>query len=187
MSPSSCALLSIPYDRRIPVADISINSLQFPFICNSIDPLIKQPLWTDSPIIPYNKFMEKLREVLREVLARHQDIKLCIVFGSTAKGKLSADSDLDIAVAGEQPLSADQFLKLIEEFSAATNHKIDLVDLMTAAGEIFRQALSKGIVVQNLDKNLYARVISRMLFNQADMMPYYNRTLQERRKRFLNG
>lgn len=126
-------------------------------------------------------------EKLREVLIRHQDIKLCILFGSIAKDKSSSDSDLDIAVAAEQPLSADEFLELSEALSAATNHKIDLLDLMTASGEILRQALSTGSVVQNLDKNLYARVILRMLFNQTDMMPYYNRTLRERRKRFLNG
>jgi len=100
--------------------------------------------------------MEKLQEALKEVLARHQDIKLCIVFGSTAAAKSSRNSDLDIAVAAQQPLSADKFLKLIEAFSSATNRKIDLVDLMTAAGEIFKQALSTGRVVQNLDKNLYA-------------------------------
>ena len=126
-------------------------------------------------------------EKLREVLIRHQEIKLCILFGSIARDKSSSDSDLDIAVAAEQPLSADEYLELSEAFSAATNRKIDLLDLMTASGEILRQALSTGSVVQNLDKNLYARVILRMLFNQTDMMPYYNRTLRERRKRFLNG
>jgi predicted nucleotidyltransferase len=126
-------------------------------------------------------------EKLREVLIRHQDIKLCIVFGSVAKDEYSPDSDLDVAVAAEQPLSADEFLELIEDFSAATNQKIDLLNLMAASGEILRQALSTGSVVQNLDKSLYARLISRMLFNQTDMMPYYDRTLRDRRKRFLNG
>jgi predicted nucleotidyltransferase len=181
MPPLSCALLSIPYDRGIPVTDtrgrLSIRCFA----------MIKQPIWTASPEIPYNKSMEKLREMLKEVLARHQDIKLCIVFGSIATAKSSLNSDLDIAVAGEQPLSPDKFLELIDAFSAAANHQIDLVDLMTASGEIFKQALSTGVIVQNLDKNLYARLISRMLFNQTDMMPYYRRTLQERRRRFLNG
>jgi predicted nucleotidyltransferase len=130
--------------------------------------------------------MDKLRELIRNVLNHHPDVKLCIIFGSIAAGKESADSDLDIAVAAEQPLSADSCLELIEEFSAATNREIDLVDLTTATGPISRQALSTGVVVQNVNKSLYARLISRMLFNQADMMPYYDRILRERRKRFLN-
>jgi uncharacterized protein len=131
--------------------------------------------------------MEKIRELLQKVLQQHEDIQLCIVFGSTAVGRASADSDLDIAVAGEQPLTDDRFLELAAEFSAATNREIDLVDLMVVTGPILKQALSKGMIIQNRRKILYAGLISRMLFNQADMMPYYNRILRERRKRFLNG
>ena len=60
--------------------------------------------------------MEKLHQSLRNTLNRFNDIKVCILFGSTAAGKASPQSDLDIAVAGEQPLSEDMFLKLIEAF-----------------------------------------------------------------------
>lgn len=130
--------------------------------------------------------MDKLQELIRKVLHRHPEVKLCIVFGSTAAGKASPDSDLDIGIAAEQPLSAERYLELVEEFSAETNHEIDLVDLMTATGVIAKQAMSRGVVVQNIDKSLYAKLISRMLFNQADMMPYYDRILRERRGRFIN-
>ena len=143
--------------------------------------------WTGPQKIPYNEPMEKIRELLLKVLQQHQEIQLCIVFGSTAADRASADSDLDIAVAGEQPLTDDKFLELAAQFSAAANREIDLVDLMAAVGPILKQALTTGMIVQNRRKSLYAQLISRMLFNQADMMPYYNRILRERRKRFLNG
>jgi predicted nucleotidyltransferase len=131
--------------------------------------------------------MESFRELLQSVLNQNQDIELCIVFGSIAAGREVPDSDLDIAVAGKQPLTGARCLELIETFSTATGRAIDLVDLMAATGLILKQALSTGVVVQNRDKNLYAYLISRMHFNQADMMPYYERTLRERRRRFLNG
>jgi uncharacterized protein len=131
--------------------------------------------------------METFKEPIRKVLQRHQDIKLCIVFGSFAAGKVSSKSDLDIAVAAERPLDGDKFFELAAEFSAATNREIDLLDLMTATGLILKQALSTGKIVQNHNKSLYAKLISQMLFNEADMMPYYHRILRERRKRFLNG
>ena len=131
--------------------------------------------------------MEILLEPIRSVLSQHPNIKLCILFGSAASGRESASSDLDIAVAGSQPLSGDEYLELMEAFSSATHREIDLLDLATATGVILKQALSKGVVLQNLDKKLYARHISRMLFNQADMMPYHDRILRERRERFLNG
>jgi predicted nucleotidyltransferase len=130
--------------------------------------------------------MDKLQELIQKVLRSHPEVKLCVVFGSIAAGKASADSDLDIGVAAAQPLSADEYLELIEEFSSETNREIDLVDLTTASGPILKQALSTGIVMQNSDKSLYASLISRMLFNQADMMPYYDRILRERRSRFIN-
>jgi len=130
--------------------------------------------------------MERYQESIRKVLNKFHDIKLCIVFGSIVAGKSSPESDLDIAVAGEKPLTGEKFLELVEAFAEATKREIDLIDLTAATGPILKQALSTGMVVQNHDKNLYARLISRMLFNEADMMPYYHRTLRERRKRFLN-
>jgi uncharacterized protein len=130
--------------------------------------------------------MEKLLEPIRSVLLQHPNIQLCILFGSAAVGRTTAGSDLDIAVAGYKPLSGDEYLELMAAFSSATHREIDLLDLTSANGEILKQALSTGVVIQNLDKELYARHISRMLFNQADMMPYHDRILRERRERFLN-
>ena len=92
-----------------------------------------------------------------------------------------------MVVAAEKPLPPNKLLELSEDFSSETRREADLVDLMASTGEILKQALSTGVVVQNRDKTLYARLISRMLFNQSDMMPLYHRILQERRKRFLNG
>ena len=130
--------------------------------------------------------MKNLQVLIRRALAQYPDIKLCIVFGSVAAGNSSDHSDLDIAIAADQPISTDKYLELIEQFSSATSRDIDLIDLMTATGPILRQALSGGQIVQNHDKSLYARLISRMLFNQADMMPYHERILRERRERFIN-
>jgi len=144
-------------------------------------------LWTGGVSISYNEPMEQIKKVLRGVLSHFPDVRLCIVFGSAASGKASPASDLDVAVAATEPLSAGRRLELIEALSAAAAREIDLIDLMAATGTILKQALSKGAVVLNRDKGLYAGLISRMLFNQADMMPYYDRILRERRKRFLNG
>ena len=131
--------------------------------------------------------MQIALETLRQVLSRYPHIRLCMVFGSAATGRSASGSDIDIAVAAAQPLAADARLELIEAFSSALHSEVDLVDLMADRGHILRQALSKGRIVRNDDKSLYARLISRMLFNQADMMPYHDRILRERRMRFLHG
>ena len=131
--------------------------------------------------------MEKIQEALRNTLNHFKDVKLCMLFGSVAAGKASPNSDLDIAVAAEQPLSEHTFLELLEALSDTTKREIDLIDLMAVSGPVLKKALTTGRIILNLDKNLYAKLISRMLFNEADMMPYYHRTLLERRRRFLNG
>jgi len=131
--------------------------------------------------------MEKLKESILKVLQCFGDVKLCIVFGSVASGKASNKSDLDIAIAEEQPMQEGRFLELAGAFAEAMNRDVDIIDLNTSTGPILKHALSKGTVILNRDKNLYATLISRMLFNESDMMPYYHRTLEERRKRFLNG
>jgi uncharacterized protein len=130
--------------------------------------------------------MENFQDPILSVLSRYPDIKLCMLFGSFAAGRMTAQSDLDIAVAGYQPLSAEMYLELMADLSSATGREIDLVDLTAATGHILKEALSTGIVLQNLDKEFYAQLILRMLFNQADMMPYHDRILRERRERFLN-
>jgi len=75
----------------------------------------------------------------------------------------------------------------MEAVSAATSRAVDLIDLTTQSGPILKQAPSKGTILRNADKLLYARLITRMLFEEADMMPYYRRILAERRERYLNG
>jgi len=131
--------------------------------------------------------MEDLHEILRTALSEFPFVRLCLVFGSTASGKSTAESDLDVAVAAAEPLPAETRLEVLEALSSATHREVDLIDLAAETGPILKQALSKGIVVQNNDKLLYARLISRMLFAEADMMPYYHRILRERRERFING
>jgi predicted nucleotidyltransferase len=131
--------------------------------------------------------METIKESVLKVLDRFSEIKLCIIFGSVPAGKALPDSDLDIAVAGERPLSEETYLEMVAALVDAVNREIDLLDLNAATGTILKKALSSGMVVLNNDKTLYAGLISKMLFNEADMMPYFHRTLEERRKRFLNG
>jgi predicted nucleotidyltransferase len=131
--------------------------------------------------------MEDLKAHLRSVTAQFPFIRLCMLFGSFASGSAKPGSDLDIAVAAESPLSPDVRLDLQEAFTTVTHREVDLIDLSVETGPILKQALSRGVIIQNDDKNLYARLISRMLFAEADMMPYYYRILRERRERFIRG
>ncbi len=123
----------------------------------------------------------------RELLAQMPDIQLAFVFGSCASGKATATSDVDLAIAADHILSADERAEIAACVARGTQRDVDVVDLRAISGVILHQALSRGVPLLVRDKSLYAALMKRMLYNQADEMPYYRRILAARRARFLHG
>lgn len=127
------------------------------------------------------------QEVIRSVLERHPEIRIALLFGSLAAGKGRRDSDLDLAVAAAQPLSADQKTALIAELAQATGRPVDLVDLRTAAGLVLKEALTTGLRLRVTDNALLAELVKKMWFDEADFQPYRRRILEARRKQWIGG
>ncbi len=124
---------------------------------------------------------------LEERLAAEPSVALALLFGSVASGRARRDSDIDLAVAGPAPLTADAKAALIADLAVLTGRPIDLIDLSTAGTGILRQALCKGRLVCLKDRALYAELIKRLVFEQADWLPYRDRILAERRRRWIGG
>lgn len=119
-------------------------------------------------------------------LAQLPEIQLAFLFGSWASGTASASSDIDLAVAGYHRLSMDERAAIAARVARRAHRDVDVIDLQAVSGVILHQALTRGTPLLVRDKALYAAVMKRMLFNQADEMPYYRRLLAARRARFLN-
>lgn len=117
---------------------------------------------------------------LLEVLAHFPGVTLAVLFGSSATGRQRPDSDLDIAVAASQPLTAAEKMALVEALAERTGRPVDLIDLKVAAGPLLGQIVRHGRRLLGSDK-AYGELISRHLFEQADFMPYRSRVLAERR------
>lgn len=130
--------------------------------------------------------MELIKNIA-ELLGKYPDIKLALLFGSVSRAQAHADSDLDLAIAGELPLESQDKICLIEELAELTGRPIDLVDLQHAAGLILKEALTKGRLIYVTDRTLYAELIKRMLFDQADFMPYRERILKQRVKAWIDS
>ena len=122
-----------------------------------------------------------------EVLASNPGIKVVIVFGSAASGKLRPDSDVDVAVLFENPLNVDTRLALQEKLEDALHREVDLVDLHGLGGEILHQILTKGLVVIKNEKHAFFCILQRMIYNEEDFMPQVRRTLRARVERFAYG
>jgi len=131
--------------------------------------------------------VETIKEICRRELAAFPAVQVCILYGSFAHGTAGVHSDIDLGICGQAVLSPEVVNTITTVLSTALGHETDVLDIKSVSGVILQKILSNGIPLFVKDKSLYAQQISRMLYNQADMMPYYNRILKERRERFLNG
>lgn len=125
-----------------------------------------------------------MKQQLTALLKKHSFVKLAILFGSQAAGKARADSDIDVAVLADAPLSVAQKLLLTGEIADAFGKPVDLVDLHTAGepllGQVFKGQRLVGSTV------VYAQVLSRHLIDSADFLPLQQRILKERREAWLS-
>lgn len=119
-----------------------------------------------------------------QVLSRHPQIRLAVVFGSLASGTARPDSDLDLAVAAASPLTVDQRTALIGDLAERLGRPVDLVDLATVGEPLLGQIVVHGRRVLGSDE-AYAALLRRHLFEQADFLPYRNRILAERRRAWI--
>ena len=121
-----------------------------------------------------------LDDQLRGVLAGFPNVLLAVLFGSVALGHQRPDSDLDIAIAAGQALTAAEKIAIIEALAERTGRPVDLIDLKVVAEPLLGQIVRHGRRLLGSD-SAYGQLISRHLFEQADFMPYRTRVLAERR------
>lgn len=126
----------------------------------------------------------ELQAQLREVLSRFPRVTLAVLFGSVAAGRARADSDLDLAVAAQGPLTVHERMALTQALAEETGRPVDLVDLATVTEPLLGQVVQHGRRLLGSDTQ-FAQLISRHLIEQADFMPYRNRVLAERRMAWI--
>lgn len=121
------------------------------------------------------------------LLEIEQGLKLAIVYGSAASGTMRPGSDVDLALLYDKPLSAERKMDITARLEHELLRTVDLTDLSNLSGTILKQVLCKGRVLIQNEAGLFAKQMQKMIYNQADMMPYVTRTLLERQRRFIDG
>ncbi len=123
--------------------------------------------------------VQQITDILRGV----PEITQAYVFGSVARGEAGPSGDLDVAVSGAHPLTADVRKALVERLAEATGRAIDLVELDTAGEPLLGEILREGIRLKGNDDQ-HASLMSRHIFDTEDFLPYVERLLKERRQRW---
>lgn len=127
--------------------------------------------------------MEPFRQILH-TLEKHPHIHLAILFGSFAKGTARSDSDIDLAVRADRPLTVEEQINLTGDLAEATGRAVDLIDLFKAGEPLLGQILEGGLRLKG-DESEYASLIVKHLFDEADFAPYQRRILEERRRSWI--
>ena len=127
--------------------------------------------------------MSTLDKQLARYLSRYAELKLAILFGSQAMGNATGDSDIDLALLSDAPISSSKKLQLVEQIGAKFGRPVDIVDLFFAAepvlGQVFKGKRLLG------DDVTYARLLTKHLINTADFVPLQKRILTERRNAWI--
>ena len=112
--------------------------------------------------------------LIAEALADCPDLHTVIVYGSAVSGNLrdgELASDVDIAVAGPQPLTLRRRLDLGSRLGAKLGREVDLVDLRRAEGLLLVEILTKGRAVRKEDTTFVAEKAIEMYDYQLFFEP----------------
>ena len=126
--------------------------------------------------------MDAMDRQLARILRRQPGIRLAFLFGSRATGEAGPDSDIDLGLLMDKPLSSELTLKLAGEIGQECACPVDIVDLHEGPQPILGQVL-RGRRLLGDDRS-YAELLKRHLFDSADFLPLRQRILQERQARW---
>jgi predicted nucleotidyltransferase len=127
---------------------------------------------------------DALDDVLREVLRSVPGLELAFLFGSLAQGQGRVDSDVDLAVRFDHPLSAEERVALIDVVAQAVHRPVDLVDLRTAGEPTLGQVMRHGRRIWG-SAQAHGDLLYRQLVDQEDFGPLQRRILEARRRAWI--
>jgi len=114
---------------------------------------------------------DRLVATLRPVLAEVPEVELALLFGSRARGRESAGSDVDIAVEGE---GIDR-LSLARDLSLASGLEVEVVDLRAAGYPLLKALLRDSVVLYEGRRHAEARFRTRAILQTEMDRPWYER------------
>lgn len=114
-----------------------------------------------------------------------------VLYGSAARGELRTggemESDVDVAVAGTEPLSIGRRLELADLLADALDRKVDLVDLHRMHGLILKEILTTGVFLRKQRPEFVAAKMIEMYDYELFLAPQLRAARRERIRRFAAG
>jgi predicted nucleotidyltransferase len=130
---------------------------------------------------------EVMSEKISEYFSDDENVIAVYVFGSHARGRAKASSDVDVAVLLEKNPEFDYRLKVMAELGELLQRPVDVVSLRQCGLVLQRQVLKYGVLVFEGDsrKRKAFEIISRKKY--FDFQPYHRHYVAKMKERLLKG
>jgi len=122
-------------------------------------------------LLPVAALPEDFRARLERALARHPGIELAILFGSQARQRATAESDIDLAVSAR----GIDLLAVAGGLSSELGLEVDIVALDATTIPLLEALIEDGIVVAERRPGAGAAWRSRALLALETDRPFYRR------------
>lgn len=127
-----------------------------------------------------DEISKKIEKILNKDAS---EVELAILFGSFAQGRQGPKSDIDIAVASDHILTDERRVDLQLVLSKELGREVDLVDLQSSGPVVLHECLTRGQLIFKKNPSLFARLMRRLWYLEADWMPARRRIEAGRRRR----
>lgn len=119
---------------------------------------------------------EEIIVTIKEYLATQPEVAAAYIFGSVARGRMWAQSDVDVAVifapeAGDKPARFDRRLELEMALADLVHKKVQVVDFETAPVPLRYQIRKYGRVVVDKDPPRRVRLEAAAIGEYLDFQP----------------
>ena len=111
-------------------------------------------------------------DALRAVLEADPEVELAAVFGSAARGAVTARSDLDVGVMG---VSATRLPSLAVRLARAAGREVDLAQLETAPPLLRFEIARDGVLLLERSPDLWSDFRARAMVDWWDWAPLARR------------
>ncbi|MBP3709707.1 MAG: nucleotidyltransferase domain-containing protein [Treponema sp.] len=127
-----------------------------------------------------------IQQTLTEYFSHMQHIDTVLLFGSFAKGTITAHSDIDIAIHSETTLDYAMLSKIQTELALLCHREIDITDLSKAEGIFLYQIMTSGVKIK-IAKSIFVQYLMKALCFKEDFLPTVERFQKEKIRRFMHG
>ena len=88
--------------------------------------------------------LKNTEKIIQKWVSEQSNIHFAILFGSFAKGTSNPNSDIDLAIELDHPLTKEIKIDLLQSLAELTDKYIDLIDLKTVGEPLLNQIIQHG-------------------------------------------